>query len=81
MISIEEIIALQRCELFAQQESGKKADKGPIGGRGHSFKVINKGKEKEKGITIKEPAPSQNKQRLQMTLPSLRRMEKGKWGS
>ena len=63
MVSIEEIIALQKRELATQKqkESGKRIDKGSVGGQGHSSKDAGKGKEKEKGITIKELAP-QSKQ-------------------
>ena len=55
MVSIEEIIAIQKCDKAAQrqQESRKKVDKGHFSAQGHSFK----GKEKEKGISIKEGAP------------------------
>ena len=63
MISTKKIIALQKHELAVQkqQESGKGIDKGSVGGQGHSSKDAGKGKEKEKGITIKELAP-QSKQ-------------------
>ena len=59
MVSIEEIIALQKQDEATkkQSKSGKKMAKGPSGVQGHSFK----GKEKEKGIIIKEGA-SQTKQ-------------------
>ena len=52
MVSIEEIIALQKQDEAAkkQSESGKKTGKGVSGVQGHS----SKGKEKKKGITIKE---------------------------
>ena len=58
MVLIEEIIALQRHDLPTQkqQKLEKQAYKGPIGGQGHSSKVTSKGKEEQKGITIKEPA-------------------------
>ena len=59
MVSIKKFIALQKQDEAAkkQSKSGKKIGKGPSGAQGHS----SKGKEKEKGITIKEGA-SQTKQ-------------------
>ena len=59
MVSIEEIIALQKQDeaIRKQSESGKKISKGPSSAQGHSFK----GKEKDKGISIKEGA-SQTRQ-------------------
>ena len=59
MVSIEEIIALQKQDEAAKKksESGKKVSKDLSGTQGSS----SKGKEKEKGITIKE-SPSHTKQ-------------------
>ena len=58
MVSMEEIIALQKRELAAQKqkESRKGTDKGSSSDQGHSSKNVGQGKVKEKGITIKEPA-------------------------
>ena len=59
MVSLQEIIALQKHDEAAQkqQKSRKKDDKVSPGAQGHSSKGKEKEKEKEKGITIKEGAP------------------------
>ena len=59
MVSLQEIIALQKRDEVAQkqQELRKKADKVPPRAQGHSSKGKGKEKEKEKGITIREGAP------------------------
>ena len=56
MVSLHEIIAFQKRDEVArkQQELRKEADKVPLGAQGHSSK--GKGKENEKGITIREGA-------------------------
>ena len=54
MVSIEEIIALQKRDEAAKKQSklGKEADKGPLVAQRHS----SKGKGKEKGITLRKSA-------------------------
>ena len=58
MVSMEEIIALQKREFAAQKqkESGKGTDKGSSSNQGRLSKNVGQGKVKEKGITIKEHA-------------------------
>ena len=83
MISIEEIIAQQKRELTTQkqQESGKGTDKGFAGGQGHLSKDTSKGKEKEKGITIKEPVSQSKQVTTSKGAPSLKKMVREKLGS
>ena len=67
MVSIQEIIAIQKREEDAQkvtaqkqQQSTKKADQGPPNAK----RQLSISKGREKGITIKEGAPRPNKQLL-----------------
>ena len=43
--------------MHKQKDSEKQTDQGPVGAQGDLFKVTNKSKGKEKGITIKKPTP------------------------
>ena len=67
MVSIEEIIALQKQDKAAKKksESGKKADKDFSGAQG----PFSKGREKGKGITLKEGASQTRKANVPKDAP------------
>ena len=81
MVLMEEIIALQKPELVAQkqQESGKKVDRGSTGGERHSSKDTEKGKEKKKRITIKEPIYQSKQAAVSQSVSQSKKDGKGKW--